>query len=123
MEKVIGIGGLFFRAEDPERLSLWYEENLGVNLAPKTYDDTPWVQESGVTIFAPFEKTSDYFGDQTKQWMINFRVADLKKMVEQLRNAGIEVEVSAEVSPIGNFARLNDPEGNPIELWQPSTNT
>ncbi|WP_170357316.1 VOC family protein [Ruegeria arenilitoris] len=117
MQKVNGIGGVFFRARDPKALSQWYETNLGVN----HYDPVPWKQREGYTVFAPFAEDTDYFGDAAQQWMINFRVDDLAAMVDQLRAAGIEVETRDEWnSEIGKFARLHDPEGNPIELWQPN---
>lgn len=119
MEKVAGIGGIFFRAADPEKLSKWYEAHLGVNPVPTTYDEPPWSQEAGPTVFAPFEQSTDYFGRASQTWMINFRVHDLSKLVEQLRSANIEVTVDEEAYPNGKFARLHDPEGNPIELWEP----
>jgi glyoxylase I family protein len=118
MEKVTGIGGLFFRARDPEALGRWYLERLGIALTPTSDGDPVWEQEAGPTVFSPFPEVSDYFGDPQKVWMVNFRVRDLDKMVDQLRTAGIDVKV--EPSPYGSFARLHDPEGNPIELWQPS---
>ena len=74
---------------------------------------------AGTTIFAPFKEDTSYFGDRRFQWMINFRVRDLNKMVAQLRERGITVELDSEVYPNGRFARLSDPEGNPIQLWQP----
>lgn len=119
MEKVTGIGGVFFRAQNPEELAEWYEAHLGINRPPKNYDELPWVQEAGATIFAPFKRNTDYFGDKTQSWMINFRVRDLSRMVEQLRESGIEVTLNEEDFPNGRFARLHDPEGNPIELWEP----
>ena len=119
MEKVTGIGGLFFRAHDPKTLERWYQQHLGISLTPSSYQDSVWQQEAGPTVFAPFEETSGYFGDAHKFWMVNFRVRDLDKMAAQLRAAGIEVKITEESSPIGRFARLHDPEGNPIELWQP----
>ena len=72
-------------------------------------------------MFAPFPKDSEYFGNAEKQWMINFRVLDLDAMVEQLRAAKVDVVVDAEDYPNGRFARLHDPEGNPIELWESRT--
>ncbi len=120
MQKVTGIGGFFFRSEDPEKLAQWYADNLGVDLVPKDYDGKAWTTEAGVTVFAPFPKTTAMFGDPTKQWMINFRVSDLDAMAEQLRAAGTEVEIEAEVYPNGRFATCKDPEGNPIQLWQPA---
>ena len=119
MEKVTGIGGIFFRSRNPEELAIWYEKHLGINLVPPNYDDLPWMQEAGPTVFAPFEQDTEYFGDNTKNWMINFRVRNLSKMVEQLQNEGIKVLTHEEELPIGKFARLIDPEGNPIELWEP----
>ena len=120
MEKVTGIGGLFFRAHDPKALAHWYQQNLGVAPVPTSSEESSWQQEAGATAFSPFPETSGYFGDPHKVWMINFRVRDLDKMVAQLRAAGIEVKDPQEYPNIGRFARLHDPEGNPIELWQPS---
>ena len=119
MEKVTGIGGLFFRAHDPKALGQWYKQHLGVSLAPSSYEESVWEQEAGPTVFTPFAETSDYFGAAHKVWMVNFRVRDLDKMAAQLRAAGIEVKIDPQSYPIGRFARLQDPEGNPIELWQP----
>jgi glyoxylase I family protein len=120
MHRVTGIGGLFFRAKNPEAMAQWYKEHLGIDLVPSDYNQKPWSQEAGPTAFAPFPADSEYFGDVTKQWMINFRVNDLDGMVQQLRAAGITVAVDQENYPNGRFARLHDPEGNPIELWEPS---
>jgi glyoxylase I family protein len=120
MEKVAGIGGLFFRAHDPVRLGRWYLQHLGISLTPSSYDAPVWQQEAGPTIFSPFPETSGYFGDPQKVWMVNFRVRDLDKMVAQLRTAGIEVKIDPQSYLNGRFARLHDPEENPIELWQPS---
>jgi glyoxylase I family protein len=119
MEKVTGIGGLFFRAHDPKTLERWYQQHLGISLTPSSYQDSVWQQEAGPTVFAPFEETSDYFGDAHKFWMVNFRVRDLDKMAAQLQAAGIAVKIDPRSYPNGRFARLRDPEGNPIELWQP----
>lgn len=120
MHHVTGIGGLFFRAKDPTGLAAWYQANLGIALVPADYSQKPWVQEGGPTVFAPLPSDSDYFGNAEKNWMINFRVRDLRSMVEQLRSAGIEVTVDPETYPNGRFARLQDPEGNPVELWEPA---
>jgi catechol 2,3-dioxygenase-like lactoylglutathione lyase family enzyme len=118
-EKVAGIGGFFFRAQDPAGLERWYLENLGIS-APTGADSTVWQQEAGPTSFTPFPEKTGYFGDLQKVWMLNFRVHDLDKMVAQLRAAGIEVKVDPKTYSYGRFARLHDPEGNPIELWQPA---
>jgi predicted enzyme related to lactoylglutathione lyase len=119
MEKVVGIGGFFFRAKDPKKLAQWYADNLGVTMAPQDYDSKAWRQEAGTTVFAPFQHDTNYFGDMRLQWMINFRVRNLDKMVAQLRSRGSTVEVDTEVYPNGRFAKVNDPEGNPIQLWEP----
>ena len=120
MEKVAGIGGLFFRAHDPKALGNWYQQHLGIALTPTSEGGTVWQQEAGPTAFSPFPETTKYFGDLNKAWMVNFRVHDIDKMVAQLRTAGIEVKDPESYANIGRFARLHDPEGNPIELWQPS---
>lgn len=119
MQNVSGIGGFFFRSKDPAALAQWYEKHLGINLVPQDYDQQPWSQEAGPTVFAPFPNDTEYFGDVEKQWMLNFRVRDLDALVDQLRDATIEVTVDPETYPNGRFARLRDPEGNPIELWEP----
>ena len=119
MEKVNGIGGVFFLAKNPDALSRWYRENLGIESAPPTYDAAPWRQDAGPTVFAPFPESTTYFGEARRTWMVNFRVRDLDAMIAQLREAGITVDVDPEPYPNGRFARLHDPEGNPIELWQP----
>jgi glyoxylase I family protein len=100
-------------------MAQWYKEHLGIDLVPADYNQKPWSQEAGPTAFAPFPADSDYFGDAAKQWMINFRVNNLDAMVKQLRATGIAVKVDPENYPNGRFARLHDPEGNPIELWEP----
>ena len=119
LERVQGIGGFFFRAKDPKKLAEWYETTLGVTRVPGDYDTLPWRTSAGTTVFAPFKEDTSYFGDLRLQWMINFRVGDLDKMAAQLRERGIAVGVDPEVYPNGRFARLSDPEGNPIQLWQP----
>ncbi|RUL80158.1 VOC family protein [Dyella choica] len=119
-EKVTGIGGLFFRAHDPDALGRWYLQHLGIALTPTSNDAPVWQQEAGPTVFSPFPEKSGYFGDPHKVWMVNFRVHNLDKMIAQLRAAGIEVKLDPQTYPNGRFAHLHDPEGNPIELWQPA---
>ena len=119
MERVTGIGGFFFRAKDPKKLAQWYQDNLGVTMTPKSYGEEAWQQQAGTTVFAPFQHDTKYFGDMRLQWMINFRVRDLDKMAAQLRRNGTAVEIDPETYPNGRFAKMADPEGNPIQLWQP----
>jgi glyoxylase I family protein len=120
MRHVTGIGGLFFRAKDPAALSEWYKEHLGIDPVPADYAQKPWLQEAGPTAFAPFPADSDYFGRSDQQWMLNLRVRELDTMVKALRAAGIEVTVDPQTYPNGRFARIHDPEDNPIELWEPA---
>jgi predicted enzyme related to lactoylglutathione lyase len=110
---VTGIGGLFFRARDPEALKRWYCEHLGVGCG----DYGMWEQQAGTTVFSPFAADTDYF-PADRQWMINLRVDRLDELVEQLRQAGVDVAKVEEMEGVGRFARIHDPEGNPIELWE-----
>lgn len=117
MARVTGIGGLFFRGNDPQGLAAWYERHLGIADLHRAV----WSQDAGPTIFGPFAATSDYFGRREQQWMVNFRVDDLDAMMASLRSAGISVETRPEWdSEVGRFCRIHDPEGNPIELWEPA---
>lgn len=113
---VTGIGGVFFRADDPKALQAWYRTHLGIS------DDfaAPWRQQPGTTLFMPFSRDTDYF-PAGKQYMINFRVSDLDALLARLREAGIEVTTKPEwdTPETGRFARIHDPEGNPVELWEP----
>jgi predicted enzyme related to lactoylglutathione lyase len=113
---VNGIGGVFFRAEDPAALLAWYKTHFGVTM--QGYE--PWRQAEGPTVFQPFARDTDYW-PAGKAWMINFRVTDLDALMSSLRQAGVAVETNpAWDSPeAGRFARVYDPEGNPIELWEP----
>lgn len=120
-EAVLGFGGVFFKADNPAELAKWYEDHLGVKQTPRTYEEQPWVQAGGSTVFGVFNSKTKYFGDDNQQFMFNFRVRDLDAMVDQLQAAGIEVKVDSETYPNGRFARLADPEGNPIQLWQEMT--
>jgi glyoxylase I family protein len=120
MERVTGIGGFFFRARDPEALARWYDEQLGIDKAPPSYDVRPWWQEAGPTVWNPYSEVGEYFGGVEREWILNFRVGDLHAMVEQLRAAGTDVELDPELYPNGRFATLEDPEGNLIQLWEPT---
>jgi glyoxylase I family protein len=113
-ERVLGIGGLFFRSRDPKKLTQWYQVHLGI-------DQPSWQQAAGPTAFNPFPMDTGYFGPKQQGWMVNFRVRSLDAMVTQLQKSNIEVKVDPEKYPYGRFARLHDPEGNPIELWEPAS--
>jgi predicted enzyme related to lactoylglutathione lyase len=117
MEHVLGVGGYFLRAADPEALGAWYRECLGLDAD----EHGLWRQETGSTVFATFESETDYFGSREQQVMINFRVRDLDAMLAQLRDAGAVVsEETEDMEGVGRFGWVTDPEGNRIELWQPS---
>ncbi len=110
---VEGIGGFFFRAADPDALELWYRTHLGIN-------GMDWQQLAGPTVFAPFEATTDYFAAD-RSWMLNLRVSELDQLLADLRAAGIAIITKPEwdTPQTGRFARIHDPEGNAIELWEP----
>ena len=123
---VLGVGGIFFRAKDPEVLTAWYREHLGVGAGCAAEgtgpaDEWSWTVQGGPLVFAPFEAATDYWAVD-KQFMLNLRVSDLDGLIEQLTADDIEVVVKPEWdSPeVGRFARIHDPEGNAIELWEPS---
>lgn len=122
---VTGIGGLFFRARHPEQLTAWYKEHLGVGggmgpTGPQTDDPWTWQTAAGPVMFAPFKDSTDYF-PADKQFMLNLRVTELDALVETLARAGIVAERRADwdSAETGRFARIHDPEGHAIELWEP----
>jgi predicted enzyme related to lactoylglutathione lyase len=118
MERVTGIGGVFFRARDPRALAAWYEEHLGV---PRQGDETYAIfPESRNAVWSTFPADTDYW-PPTKQAMVNYTVGDLDAMLTQLRDAGIDVDEKIEVlDGIGRFGWAVDPEGNRFELWEPA---
>lgn len=120
-ERVEGFGGFFFKAQDPKALARWYADHLGVGTTPEDYGQEAWQQAAGPTAFQPFPATTKYFGRAEQAFMLNFRVRNLDAMVAQLRRADIKVDVDPQTYPNGRFARLSDPEGNPIQLWQPAS--
>ena len=117
-EKVQGIGGVFFRARDPESLKRWYGEHLGIELVDSGTTVTAVAGDQ--TVWAPFADDTDYFGSREQQSMVNYRVRDLDAMVAQLRAASVAVDEHREEHEYGRFAWATDPEGNRFELWEPS---
>jgi len=122
---VLGIGGLFFRAKDPDALNAWYREHLNVGAGCAAEDTGPvdqwsWQVQGGPVVFAPFKADTGYWAED-KQTMLNLRVSDLDSLLEQLHASGIEVITKPEWNDpsTGQFARIHDPEGNAIELWEP----
>ncbi len=118
MEKVTGIGGLFFRSDNGDTINDWYEQHLGVREVGE-YSEGSWWQDEGPTEFASISRGAQV-GDPGYSWRINFRVRDLDAMVAQLRAAGLSVEVESTIYPNGRFAHLCDPDGNLVELWEPA---
>jgi len=124
---VLGIGGLFFRAADPEALASWYRTHLGIGAGCSADPDVEanewvWATRAGPMVFAPMPAATDYFAAD-KQFMINLRVEGLDAMLTALRGAGIAViaDPAWDSPEAGRFARIHDPEGNAIELWEPAT--
>ena len=113
MAGAVAIGGIFFRCKDPDAMAAWYAAQLGIIAG-----GAPWQQQAGPLAFAPFPSDTDYF-PADRQWMVNFRVDDLTALIASLHASGIAVETRAEWDgEWGRFARIHDPEGNPIELWE-----
>ena len=122
IEKVTGIGGIFFRVRDPAKMSAWYREHLGI-CAEDGHADFVWREhkqpdEIGRTVWSLFPADTDYFGPSRLAFMVNYRVSNLERMLAQLRRQGITVE-KVEDYDYGRFAWITDPEGNRIELWEP----
>jgi predicted enzyme related to lactoylglutathione lyase len=125
MGHVKGIGGLFFRAKDPDALNAWYKEWLGIGAGCTTdpavpADEWMWQVSAGPVVFAPFKADTDYF-PADRQYMLNLRVDDLDAVLAPFCAAGaaIVTDPSWDDPSTGRFARIHDPEGNPIELWEP----
>ena len=122
--RVTGIGGMFFKAGEPAKLMAWYKKHLGI--APDPYGgwsfqwrDKRRPQRIGTTVFSPFASDTKYFEPSEQPYMFNFRVADLKSLLNQLRREGVHVVGDVQEFPYGKFAWIIDPEGRKIELWEP----
>lgn len=111
---ILGIGGIFLRSADPERLTSWYREHLAITPAA---DHTPWSAGGGLLVFAAFKKDSEYY-PAAQSVMINFRVADLDQLLVQLGSRGVRIDDKRMDEPYGKFAWVYDCDGNKIELWQ-----
>lgn len=122
MAKVTGIGGVFFKAADPAALRDWYAENLGLPVDDEGYVVIWWGGEvAGSTVWGPFPPDTTAFDwPDDRQWMINYRVDDLDGILEKLRKRGVDVSEETLEDVNGRFGHCWDPEGNRIQLWQPS---
>ena len=120
MAKVIGFGGIFFKAGDPAALAEWYAQHLGLPVEAwggARFDED--ARQPGYTMWSPFAADTKYFAPSTQPYMINFRVDDLDGLLARLREAGVTVDDRVEDSEYGRFGWIMDPEGTRIELWQP----
>lgn len=123
MKKVTGIGGIFFKCKDPKQMNEWYKTHLGFNTTEYGVN-FEWREESdpgkkGTTVWNPFSETTRYFEPSTKDFMLNYRVADLEALVEELKKEGVTIVDNIETYDYGKFVHILDPEGNKIELWEP----
>lgn len=124
LKRVTGIGGIFFKCKDPKKLREWYKIHLGLNT--NQYGCVfEWYQgadstQKGFTQWSPFTETTKYFNPSTKDYMINYRVADMDALVTQLRLEGVTILDSVETYDYGKFVHIQDLEGNKLELWQPN---
>ena len=123
MKRVTGIGGIFFKCKDPEKLKRWYNTHLGLD-TDKYGTSFEWRQGShkekkGFTQWSPFAEKTKYFEPSVKEFMINYRVEDLVGLVEQLKLEGVKVVDEIEDTEYGKFVHIMDSEGNKIELWEP----
>jgi len=124
MQRVTGLGGIFFKAREPKKMAAWYRDHLGIQ-SHGGYADFTWKEKDnpdriGHTTWALFPTTTDYFGSSTAPMMIDYRVANLERLLTQLRRDGVTVE-KTDNSDYGQFAWITDPEGNRIELWEPKS--
>ncbi|HVG40921.1 MAG TPA: VOC family protein [Chitinophagaceae bacterium] len=123
MKKVTGLGGIFFKCKDPDKIKEWYAKNLG--LQTDNYGTSfEWRQSEdstkrGFTQWSPFKEETTYFTPSAKEFMINYRVEDLEALVEQLEKDGVTIVDAIETFEYGKFVHILDPEGNKIELWEP----
>lgn len=122
MKKVTGIGGIFFKSDDPQKMTEWYAQNLGLPVEQYgtmfrwRHADEP--DKEGSTVWSPFKKDTTYFEPSKKDFMINYRVENLEALVEQLKKDGVNVVDEIAVYDYGKFVHILDPEGNAIELWE-----
>lgn len=124
MAKVTGIGGVFFKARDPQALAAWYQTHLGIDLADfggailKWTDDAR--KDTGLTVWHVAKRDTTWFAPSDAPFMINYRVDDLDALLAQLKDADVEIVSGPETHPNGKFAWIMDPDRNKLELWEPA---
>jgi predicted enzyme related to lactoylglutathione lyase len=130
MKRVTGIGGIFFKSENPEELYQWYEKHLGIQREPHGQSASfEWRElkdaagnepgANAVTAWSIFPRSTKYFGASKADFMVNYRVDDLDSLLEELKQAGVQIDPHREDCDYGRFAWITDPDGNRIELWEP----
>jgi predicted enzyme related to lactoylglutathione lyase len=124
MKRVTGIGGIFFKCKDPNKMKEWYKTHLGLdaNQWGATFDwrhdDDP--TKKGSTQWSTFPETTKYFEPSTKEFMINYRVENLEALVVELKKEGVTIVDDLQVFDYGKFIHIIDAEGNKVELWEPT---
>ena len=122
-KRVTGIGGIFFKCDNPEMMKDWYSDNLGLvtneygSVFEFRQSDKP--KQKGYAVWSPFPKDTEYFNPSSKNFMVNYRVENIEALVEELRSKGVRIVDKIEIYEYGKFVHILDPEGNKIELWEP----
>jgi predicted enzyme related to lactoylglutathione lyase len=125
MKRVTGLGGVFFKSEEPKKLREWYGKHLGLEITDWGSNffwidpNNPTAKQPARTVWSPFEKDTNYFEPSPKPFMFNYRVHNLHELLAVLREEGVTVIDKVEEYPYGKFGWIMDPEGNKIELWEP----
>jgi predicted enzyme related to lactoylglutathione lyase len=124
MKKVTGLGGIFFKCDDPKKMKDWYTENLGIENSDygtmfqwREMDDP---EKTKYTVWSPFAANTKYFEPSTKDFMINYIVENIEALVDELKNAGVTIVDEIATYEYGKFVHILDPEGNKIELFEPA---
>jgi len=123
-KKVTGIGGIFFKTENPEKIRKWYNKNLGLvtneygSMFEFRQSETP--DKKAYLQWSPFDKNTKYFDPSEKEFMINYRVQNIEELVEELKQNGVIILDTLETYDYGKFIHILDPENNKIELWEPA---
>lgn len=124
VNKVTGIGGIFFKCKDPKKMKEWYQTHLGLNTnqygAVFEWRQGADTTKKGFTQWSPFAETTKYFEPSTKDFMINYRVEDMEVLVDQLKKEGVTITDKIETVEYGRFVHIIDVEGNKVELWEPN---
>jgi predicted enzyme related to lactoylglutathione lyase len=123
MKRVTGIGGIFFKCKDPKALREWYKTHLGIDVndygASFEWAAMTESNQKGLVQWSPFSDTTKYFEPSTREFMINYTVADLEALVAELKKEGVTIVDEIATYDYGKFVHIMDPEGNKIELWEP----